>query len=264
MDLGQRLKQARLEKGLSQRQLCGDTITRNMLSLIENGSAKPSMDTLRYLAGRLEKPMSYFLEEAAPSPNQALILQARTAAPAQVLALLKDYKEPDILLDPERWLLTALSCLALAEQAIEENRLPLANSYLEQAAQAAAQTPYCTPQLELRRILLCRRAGGNAAALAAALPDNSQELLLRAEAALEIGDAARCAALLDAAEGRDARWHFLMGEACFCLEQYAAAAEQYLLAEDAFPKAVYPRLEECYRLLEDYKQAYEYACKQRP
>ena len=34
--LGQRLKEARIEAGLSQRQLCGDTITRNMLSQIES------------------------------------------------------------------------------------------------------------------------------------------------------------------------------------------------------------------------------------
>ena len=61
MALGERIRQARLEMGLSQRQLCGDTITRNMLSLIENGSAKPSMDTLCVLAARLEKPVSYFL-----------------------------------------------------------------------------------------------------------------------------------------------------------------------------------------------------------
>ena len=53
MELGQLLKQARLEAGLTQRQLCGGKITRNMLSQIENGSAKPSMDTLRYLAERL-------------------------------------------------------------------------------------------------------------------------------------------------------------------------------------------------------------------
>ncbi|WP_353959843.1 helix-turn-helix domain-containing protein, partial [Klebsiella pneumoniae] len=59
MALGELLKQARLEKGLSQRQLCGEEITRNMLSQIENGSAKPSMATLSYLAGRLGKPVSY-------------------------------------------------------------------------------------------------------------------------------------------------------------------------------------------------------------
>ena len=52
MELGEKIKQARLEAGLSQRQLCGDTVTRNMLSQIENGSARPSMDTLRFFAAR--------------------------------------------------------------------------------------------------------------------------------------------------------------------------------------------------------------------
>ena len=51
MDLGEKLKKVRLEAGLSQRQVCGERITRNMLSQIENGSARPSMDTLRYLEG---------------------------------------------------------------------------------------------------------------------------------------------------------------------------------------------------------------------
>ena len=32
MSLGEKLRQARMESGLSQRQLCGDEITRNMLS----------------------------------------------------------------------------------------------------------------------------------------------------------------------------------------------------------------------------------------
>ena len=65
MELGQKLRLARQEAGLSQRQLCGEVITRNMLSQIENGSAKPSMETLRYLAGRLGKSVSFFLEEDA-------------------------------------------------------------------------------------------------------------------------------------------------------------------------------------------------------
>ena len=77
MELGSLLKQARLEAGLSQRQLCGEEITRNMLSRIENGSARPSMGTLRYLAARLGKPVSFFLGEAAVSPNGACLTRAR-------------------------------------------------------------------------------------------------------------------------------------------------------------------------------------------
>lgn len=52
MELGQRIRQARQEAGLSQRQLCGETITRNMLSRIEHGTVRPSMTTLRFLADR--------------------------------------------------------------------------------------------------------------------------------------------------------------------------------------------------------------------
>ena len=59
MELGKRLQQARLEAGLSQKQLCGDRITRNMLSQIEHGTAKPSMTTLQYLAERLGKSVGY-------------------------------------------------------------------------------------------------------------------------------------------------------------------------------------------------------------
>ena len=78
MELGQRIKQARLEAGLSQRQLCGEAVTRNMLSLIENGAARPSMDTLRLFAAKLGKPLSWFLEEdTVTSPNQALMATAR-------------------------------------------------------------------------------------------------------------------------------------------------------------------------------------------
>ena len=50
MELGEKLRQARLEAGLSQRQLCGERITRNMLSQIEHGSARPSMDPSKNLA----------------------------------------------------------------------------------------------------------------------------------------------------------------------------------------------------------------------
>ena len=120
MELGKKLRQARLEAGLSQRVVCGDVITRNMLSQIENGSAKPSMATLQYLANRLGKPMSYFLEEQIVlSPNPQVIARAREAYAGrqyeQVLQILVGYREPDPLFDPEKHYLAALCALAQAE-----------------------------------------------------------------------------------------------------------------------------------------------------
>ena len=263
MELGQRLKQARLEAGLSQRQLCGEEITRNMLSQIENGSARPSMDTLRYLAARLGKPMGYFLEEqAVTSPNQQVMEKARKVSPAEALEILKDYQAPDATFDHERWLLEALCCLSLGESAVADARTGYAAALLEQAAAAGKRTPYYTEDLERRRLLLCHKAKAvPAKSLVAVLPDLSSELILRATAALEGGDPAKCGKILDAIEHPTREWHFLRGQAYLAQNEYAAAAEQFLKAGEN--NAVYKNLELCYRELEDYKKAYEYACKQR-
>ena len=267
MELGEKIRAARLDAGLSQRQLCGDAITRNMLSQIENGAARPSMDTLRYLAERLGRTVSYFLEEeAVTSPNQAAMAQARSAFAAGNYAFaldhLEHYKAPDPVFDPEYHLLLALCLMELSKQAAAERRLPYAAELLEQAAAAGCRTPYYTPALERERLLLL--AAVSPAPSAAALPRDDRELLLRAEAALAEKDYSRCAACLDAAWDRETpRWHWLRGEAEFGVNNYHAAAEHYHAAEAALPRESAPRLEACYRELGDFRLAYEYACKQR-
>ena len=190
MELGKRLRQARLDAGLSQRQLCGSEITRNMLSQIENGTARPSMDTLRYLAARLEKPVSYFLDDdALSSPNAAVMEQARTAwdrkDSAGVLDALAGYKAPDPVYDRECALLTCLAAMAQAEEAIAQNRLPYAGELLRKAQQAGERSGYFTPELARRQLLLSIQADpGQTIPLCDRLPSLDSELLLRAEAAL--------------------------------------------------------------------------------
>lgn len=61
LTLGQKIKAIRKEKGLTQAELVEDRITRNQLSLIENGINNPSISTLEFIAQRLNVPMSYFL-----------------------------------------------------------------------------------------------------------------------------------------------------------------------------------------------------------
>ena len=102
MELGEKILQARLALGLSQRQLCGDTITRNMLSRIEHGMAKPSMGTLQILAQRLGKPISYFLEEEADSEALDILRKLRQAEEAltegkhRLAARLLEAMDPEI------------------------------------------------------------------------------------------------------------------------------------------------------------------------
>lgn len=264
MELGEKLRQARLEAGLSQRQLCGEEITRNMLSLIENGSAKPSMKTLQYLAGRLGKSVSYFLEETAlVSPNQAVMFAARqlydTGAYGAAAEKLKDYQAPDEVFDRERQLLHVLVHLELAQQAMGEKRDLYAKELLEKAGQ---ETAYCGSELERRRLLLLgqlkvQRVSGK-------LPSLDPELMLRAEEALAEGDSLRAAKVLDAAQDQTAPgWQLLRGGAYLAEKAYASAALCFHAAEAVYPKETAPKLEACYRELGDFKRAYEYACKQR-
>ena len=264
MELGEKIRQARLDAGLSQRQLCGDEITRNMLSLIEHGAARPSMDTLKYLASRLGKSVSWFLEEnAVVSPNQAVMADARrhfdAGDYAAAAAALENYRADDPVYDREQALLQTLIFLSLAEQAISRNREPYALELLEKADTAI---PYCQEELTRRRLLLLGRIRGQT--VSGRLPSMDEELLLRAGEDLASGNGDRAARLLDAAEDRQtSRWNLLRGRAYLADGAYRDAVQCLHKAEGEYPKETAPLLEHCYRELEDYKRAYEYACKQR-
>ena len=53
MEIGEKIRSLRQSKHMTQSELAGDQITRNMLSLVENGSALPSLPTIIYLSERL-------------------------------------------------------------------------------------------------------------------------------------------------------------------------------------------------------------------
>lgn len=264
MELGEKLRQARMEAGLSQRQLCGEEITRNMLSLIENGSAKPSMKTLQYLAGRLGKSVSFFLEETAVlSPNQEVMASARQLYDsgnfAEADKVLADYRWPDPVYDREKELLRILLRLELAKEAIRQERFVYAAELLKQTP---VQTPYLAEELNRRRLLLLGSIPGQK--VASQLPSLDGELLLRAEEALDSRELSRAAHLLEAMEHPDTpRWHLLRGTVCLQQKKWKMAAKHLQEAETSFPKEVFPQLEICYRELGNFQKAYEYACKQR-
>jgi len=65
MSIGKKIKTLRTDKMMTQSELAGNEITRNMLSRIENEAAQPSLDTVRYLAARLNVSPSYLLAEGA-------------------------------------------------------------------------------------------------------------------------------------------------------------------------------------------------------
>ena len=223
MELGEKIRQARLAAGLSQRQLAGEEITRNMLSLIENGSAKPSVKTLRYLAARLDKPLGYFLEEWA-SPEQA-----------------------------RGWEL-----LNQAKKALEEGRDRYARNLLEEAEGTgedffrrkmliAARLPgadipgICAELPSLDEELLVRAHGAL-----------ERENYGRCRSLLEAAE-----------DRENPGWNLLRGKLEMALGEYGTAREYLGRAEAMNPDQIFGLLEICCRELGDYKGAYEYACRQK-
>ena len=261
MELGEKLRHARIEAGLSQRQLCEGIVTRNMLSQIENGAAKPSVKTLSRLAERLGKNISYFLEDTAVlSPNLQLMEHARAEFDAgnyaQALQILEDYRQPDPVFHREYLLLWSLCCMEYARQQLELGKTIYARELLEKAKVSSA---YCGDALERQRLLLLGRLPGEQ--VADRLPSLDEELLLRAG---EAKNRERMEALLDAVEDQSAdRWRFLRGKVCFDRKQYKQARKHFQAVEKKYPQETAPLLEICCRELGDFKQAYFYACKQK-
>lgn len=257
MTMGQRILRARQEAKLSQRQLAGGEITRNMLSALEHDTANPSVATLRYLSERLGKPISYFLgEDQQPVDGYDILTSARAAFDAgeyrRCTELLAE-GEPGAVIAREWRLLILLSQMRLAEQAIDEDRLPYARELLKRVAAERAACPYFTDDRTLA--LLMARCG-----METVLPDDDGALLLRAERALADGNPEGAIRYLEAADHRDVpQWHCLRGECAFDVGDYQTAADHFHHAEASYP--LNERLEICYRELGDFKMAYYYAKK---
>ena len=260
MELGQKIRAARLEQGLSQRQLCGDVITRNMLSQIENGNARPSMDTLAFLAERLGKSVSFFLEEQPASPNQSVMERARLAFSGKDFArardILSEYRENDPVFDWEKYALQGLILLELARDAADQGKKPYALHLLREAKDAGERSPYFDGgKVELALAKLGEKGS---------LPDVDEVLMLKAQRAIAGADPAKAAAALEAMDSHaGAKWQLLRGQTLAEQGQWEQAKQLLLAAEEQFPEQTAPLLEKCFSALEDYKMAYYYACKQR-
>ena len=171
------------------------------------------------------------------------------------MAALEDYQGPDEVCDSEAGFLKNNALMMLANCALETGKTPYARALLEQVNQDSIYYPV----LQRQHMLLLAKA-----AVETELPDLDEELLLQAAAALKKGRYDRCDDLLQAVKDKgNAQWSLLKGEACFGKGDFEQAVKWYEKAEGIYPEKVYPRLEECYRELGDFKQAYEYACRQR-
>ena len=266
MELGEKLRQARLRSGLSQRQVCGEEITRNMLSQIEHGACNPSVSTLCFLARRLGLPVSYFLEEEGVVSSNGSCMEKAWAAfeagdASGALGGVEQYRGPDALFDREYHILMALVLLRLAETSAESGRQVYARQLLSQVQELESVLPWL-PEVRQRRLVLQVRLGD--AVPAEMLRSLDDQLLIHASVALDAGNLTRAAGFLDACDDRDAApWLLLRAKVYMAQSEYAAGAKLLQELEKNDPETAIPLLEQCFSALGDYRLAYYYACKQR-
>lgn len=150
-ELGRRLKAARLTKKMTQSDVVGTFITRNMLSQIESGSATPSMKTLEYLAGVLEIPMERLLadrEGPAEPETLSLLGHAKTLLKEQNYETLLQVKDSSGMIEDELHALYSIAHLELAKglcDAKQTEQMQQAVIHAKQAASEAEIGIYANP-----------------------------------------------------------------------------------------------------------------------
>ncbi|MBU1671328.1 MAG: helix-turn-helix domain-containing protein [Actinobacteria bacterium] len=106
-EIGKRIQKAREEAGLSQEELASALgITQSALSNYELGKRRLYLANLEQLAGVLERPLGYFMEEERPAgPGRGRQEESSDEVTSEILRLLPEFSpgERAELLDYMKW-----------------------------------------------------------------------------------------------------------------------------------------------------------------
>ena len=279
MHIGEKIKTLRMSKLMTQSELAGNCITRNMLSSIEHGTALPSLPTAMYIAERLNVPVGYLLAQDGDElayRKMTAIGNIRTALAASdfagALALVSAVDGAGG--DDELSLIRARCEYGLAHADLLRGNLRAAAAGFDRALYAMEHTVYDTDWLR-QRIAVCFRYLSDISATITSDVLDADEI----ESAVCVGEdfAEYVQALERLAREEDVSayiaqyGHTLYAERLRVLllmreGDFVAAAKslEAMLACDELTFGVllyevFGDLETCYRKNDDYKKAYEFS-----
>lgn len=255
---------------MTQSELAGDRMTRNMISCIENGSANPSISNIEYIAERLGLPVSFFFADELDESTYVKLANLSKIKDAYRLRKFND-------------------CVRLAseiEAPDDELALILANSYFEIGKSCILQGSLSSAEKNLRDALLyCEKTIYDTSVIEATLPlylsvaFNLQFPLIHFDeneyfkVAATITDYELYKYLCADTEYQYTNEVFashIAAKALIKSRDYEKALKILLTLENANRKdsynallkfTVYTDIENCYKHLSDYENAYRYSSK---
>ncbi|WAH37679.1 helix-turn-helix domain-containing protein [Alicyclobacillus dauci] len=154
MTIGEKIRDIRIKRGLTQADLGGDLVTPSMISQIEADRAKPSYPLLTELANRLGMPVEYFMNELDDqflfsAQLGVAMYQTAVGQPEAALTQLESIENtPEQGLNHQEYILT------LAQTYRKLKRYNEATSHLEHLREIAYRT-----QDKRLLFLVCRECG---------------------------------------------------------------------------------------------------------
>lgn len=120
--LGERIRDIRQRRGLTQVELAGDDFSKSYVSAVERGKITPSLEALQILAERLDVPISYFLE---PEVQETLVREEARAMILEAAAQI-DGGQPEQAIG----ILRRLPTESLTEEELAPLRYRLGQAYI--------------------------------------------------------------------------------------------------------------------------------------
>ena len=283
--IGRKIKKIRLSKKMTQSVLAGEHITRNMLSQIENGSAAPSLSTIKYIAEKLEMPAGYFLADEKEDRLYAKMLAIDEIKSAYCK---KDYEQCISLCslceceDDELHMLLCECHYKIATDHLTNGRIISAHKEFNSALYHAEKTAYnvestkisCYAHLDLIGTLYPNMKlevtdDPDASARNIACPDI--RAYAKALKCLENNDTDTVRSLLwDADFAKTLTADHLRAKLCMLSRDFEGALEIMKYALDSAKDnrlgvtllyEIYSDMEICYREQKDFENAYTFATK---
>jgi len=270
MTLGEKIRHLRTQKKMTQSRLAGDKITRNMLSAIESDKANPSLATLKYLSDALSVPLPYLLSvenDYYLYEKNEIIDEIYSAYSAKAYKSVIKLSEKLSKIDDEIAYILAATYLEIAKDNFKNGAMKTAADNLNKAIEYSDRTVHNTAHISA------------VAKMYHSVIKNIQSPLLELDFEGYLSDITRTFEFemfkyitqdSDYKYTNKAYEEHLAAKKLIKERDYVNATERLLSAAeinikdgyDAFLMfSIYSDLENCYKQLYDFENAYKYSSK---